>query len=258
MQICVLGGDVRMDHAAAALQKRGYCVTRTLENKSGEVLLLPIRYSTDGLHVSGTQVTLTDAVQKRRLILGGLPPVQAPHARVLDYTAREWLLQENARLTAEGAVVLLAGHTDRALYGADVGVLGMGRIATHLCRLLIALGAGVTVYARKPTALQEVAKMGARAVSSAEGLPVAAVRSHDALLNTVPARLLGATVLSHSRPGMLYLELASAPGAVEREAAERAGIRYIDGQGLPGKYAPCSAGELIATCVAEHLKEEEI
>lgn len=256
MQICVLGGDVRMDHVAAALQKRGHLVTRTDQNQPGEVLILPIRYTTDGLHVSGTRVAVHDAIGQRRLIFGGLPPAQAPLAHVQNYAADEWLLQENARLTAEGAVVLLAGQLDRALYGADIGVLGMGRIATFLCRMLSALGADVTVYARKEAALQRACEMGARAVSLADTLPVAAVRDHDALLNTVPSLILGGELLSHSRPGLVYLELASAPGGIDRAAAERMGVIYIDGQGLPGKYAPRSAGELIAAYVSDYLTRE--
>lgn len=258
MQICVLGGDVRMDHAAASLQKMGYGVERTDRIPgAAQVLVLPVRYSTDGLFISGTKVPLGQAVAGCRTVIGGgVSGLDIPHARVYDYMCDETVVSANARLTAEGAAVLVAGQMDRALYGADLAVVGMGRIATFLCEILHALGAQVTVYARKEQALHKAVRMGARAVSIAGGMPEQIVSAHDAVLNTVPYVLLDQGLLLHSRPGMLYVELASSPGGIDRRAAERYGVRLVDGQGIPGKYAPRSAGELIAVYVDEILRRE--
>ena len=52
------------------------------------------------------------------------------------------------------------------------------------------------------------------------------------------------------------LELASLPGGFDADAAARFGLHVIDGQGIPGKYAPRTAGELIAAYTKDALRGE--
>ncbi len=256
-EICIVGGDARMDYAARALQACGYAVTRTNDvlPKQPSVLLLPVKSTADGTHVSGTGVALAEvatcAAQGSVIIGGGLPKTLCG----FDYMKNEAFLYDNARLTAEGALVLLGSSTDGELFGADVAVIGMGRIAECLCPLLRAVGARVTVYARRPEVLSRARAMGAQAVRFSGALPASSAQ-HQIVCNTVPHVLYGRELLASARRDILLMELASAPGGFDMNAIERLGLQYVNGQGLPGKYAPRAAGELIADYVINVLKGE--
>lgn len=53
------------------------------------------------------------------------------------------------------------------------------------------------------------------------------------------------------------IELASAPYGVDFEAARKNGIDVIRASGLPGKYTPKTAGEIIGKRIEELLREEK-
>lgn len=229
-QICLVGGDARMEYAARALEAAGHRVARI------------------------TPEEIAQAAQQGSVIVGGGLPEGCSG---LDYLQNEAFLYDNARLTAEGALILLGSSTQGALFGADVGVIGMGRIAECLCPLLRAVGAHVTVYARRAEALARARAMGACTVQFGDRLPASAAR-HDMICNTVPHVLFDTELLSLMRRDALLLELASAPGGFDRAVAEALGLPIINGQGLPGKYAPRAAGERIAAFVLDTLKEETL
>ena len=54
----------------------------------------------------------------------------------------------------------------------------------------------------------------------------------------------------------LLIDLASAPGGVDAEVARGLGMPVIWALSLPGKYAPVTAGEIIADCVLSMLQGE--
>ena len=229
-QICLVGGDARMEYAARSLEAAGHTVTRIPPSE------------------------IAQAREQGSVIVGGGLPEGCGG---LDYLQNEAFLYDNARLTAEGALILLGSSTTGELLGADVGVIGMGRIAECLCPLLRAVGAHVTVYARRAEALARARAMGADTVRFFERLPNDAAK-HGMICNTVPHVLFDVELLSLMRRDALLLELASAPGGFDRAAAEARGLQYVNGQGLPGKYAPRAAGERIAAFVLDALKEETL
>ena len=227
-QICLVGGDARMEYAARALEAAGHRVARI------------------------TPEEIAQAAEQGSLVVGGGLPAGSGG---LDYLQNEAFLFDNARLTAEGALVLLGSSTKGELLGADVGVIGMGRIAQCLCPLLLAVGARVTVYARRAEALSRARAMGACTVQFGDRLPASAAR-HDMICNTAPCVLFDPGLLALVSRDSLLLELASAPGGFDRAAAEALGLQMINGQGLPGKYAPRAAGQRIAAFVLDAIQKE--
>ena len=78
---------------------------------------------------------------------------------------------------------------------------------------------------------------------------------YDVIFNTVPALVVGEEILSRQDPDTLLLELASAPGGIHRQAAERCGLRVVDAPSLPGRFSPKASGELIKEAVYHMLRE---
>lgn len=176
------------------------------------------------------------------------------HVRLFDYMQEQELQWRNAIPTAEGAICLAMQRLDQTLHGAHIAVLGYGRIATALCERLDALGAKVTVAARHPTALVRIELAGYRPLPIKDEhslLPL--TTGYDLIFNTVPYRLLTEPLLAQLHPKTILVELASAPGGWDPALVEEK--RAIYAPGLPGKYAPKTAGDIVAHTVFSLLKE---
>ena len=156
--------------------------------------------------------------------------------------------EKNAQLTAEGAVFTAAYRLDSALMGLPCLVVGYGRIGRALTEKLRALGAHVTVAARREES---------RAAAGG-GIPIEGITDALPLMrvafNTVPSPVIGEKELTAVRPGTLLLELASAPYGIDLQRAAALGLNASVESGVPGNYCPRSAAELLI----EYMKKEGI
>ena len=141
----------------------------------------------------------------------------------------------------------------RTVWGGDFLVLGYGRIGRALAERLRLLGGGVTVAARSAVQRAEAQGAGCRVEALAE-LP-ALLPGCDTVVNTIPALVLPRTLLQMLPRGALVLDLASRPGGVDLASAEQLGVRVEPAPGLPGRYAPETAGTLVAQA-ALHLLQD--
>ena len=170
-----------------------------------------------------------------------------------DYFARPELAVYNAIPTAEGCIGILLQQRTRTLWGAEVLVLGFGPVGQALAVRLSALGAGVTVCARRPEqrALAESLGLRAAPLTALAGLAPA----FDTVVNTIPAPVLGAAQLRCLPRGALILDLASRPGGTDFAAARELGLRAEHALSLPARCAPETAGALVAHTVEVILQE---
>lgn len=157
-----------------------------------------------------------------------------------DYYAREELMVGNAFLTAEGALGVAIREYEGAINGAHCLVTGFGRIGKALCMSLKGLGAKVDCCARKSEDLTAIRAIGCAPLKYEE-----IHGAYDVIFNTVPARVLTAQILSRQRPDTLLIELASQPGGMDLEAAQRLKLRVKNAPSIPGRMSPRAAGELI-------------
>jgi dipicolinate synthase subunit A len=150
------------------------------------------------------------------------------------------LMIQRAPTVAEGAVGLAIANTEVSIHDSQVTVIGFGRIGFTMTRLLLAMGAHVTVVARNPVQRARAWELGARP------LPLeqlgAGVAGAAMVFNTVPALLLTREILSQMQPDVFVLDLAGAPGGTDFAAAQELGVRAMLGRGL-GKRAPRTAGQ---------------
>lgn len=181
---------------------------------------------------------------------------RAHNNKIIDYYAREELSVLNAVPTAEGAVEIAMHELPVTVFGMKAGVVGYGRVGRVLAKLLIALGAEVTVFARAADARAWARIYGCRAADIPD-LPVLA-KELLCLFSTVPAPIITAKTLVALPDGALVIDLASSPGGVDLAAAEKAGVRTISALSLPGRVAPDSAGRIIAETIENILFQEGI
>lgn len=173
--------------------------------------------------------------------------------RLRDYYAQEAFRAVNAVVAAEGALGILLSETASTLWKSRVLILGWGRLGKALAPRLSALGADVAVSARTPGDMAWISAGGF------EPLDTRLLKGHlgafDIVVNTVPALVLTSDLLSELKPPVLLLDLASGPGGVDFEAAEKLDLKALHALSLPGKWAPDTAAAAIKGAVYNILAE---
>ncbi len=276
--ISILGGDLRQVYLARLLSEDGWMVTTWGLEKGGgdggapldqalegDILLLPMPVCRNGmLHLPLTDTELEAErlwarLRYDQLLLGGMTGdlsrrLMADYGlTLLDYYDREETQVANAVPTAEGALQLAMESTDRTLHDSRCLIIGYGRIGRLLADRLLALGAEVTVSARKYGDLAWIEAWGCRGVQT--GALTGQLDRFDLIFNTAPALILDGTRLRETREDCVIIDLASAPGGVDLEAAKRLSRQAIPAPGLPGKIAPRTAAAAIRDSVYHILEE---
>lgn len=185
-------------------------------------------------------------------VLGG-PIADCPFARYTDLSQSEELKTRNAVTTAEGALDALIRNTDTAIFGLPVLVIGYGAIGKRLSHVLQALGAHVTLAARR----REHRVYGEYAGYTVQDTKNLSLQGIRAVFNTVPFPVVTPEVLKTCDDAIPFFELASAPGGFDAKQVEQRGHRVIPCPALPGKVAPITAGEDLAKVVLSLLPTQE-
>ena len=284
--IAVIGGDLRQVHLAGLLSAEGFTVfsvglDRDTELAAGvqkyasaeeavkkaECVILPLPYSVDGDNVNApfarTPIPLDeiwDAADSSKLIIGGkfsekVRDLSRRHNFMLvDYYEREELAILNTIPTAEGAIQIALEELPITIYNANCLVMGFGRVAKTLARDLFALGAKVSVCARKYADLAWIQVLGYRPIHISKiGEDIG---RYDVIFNTIPAKVLNEGLLSSLKHGCLVIDLASKPGGVDFETAGRLGTKTVLALSLPGKVAPITSGAMMKDTIMNILSEE--
>ena len=283
LHFSIIGGDLRQGKLAELLARDGHAVhtfglehlpeplsvpqVNTLEQATAfaDCVILPLPMcGADGLNLPFGKTRcslgrLMTALRPDQIICAGMvdPAVsQTAIGRGLvihDYFAREELAIANTIPTVEGAIGLAMEEMPITLHGANILVIGYGRLGKLLSERLNALGAHVAVSARR---YDDFAWIKAYGISP---LHTASLEAHlpqfDVIFNTVPAQVLDQKRLSLLSPGCLCIDLASRPGGIAFEAAAALGVKAIWALSLPGKVAPVTAGQAIRDTIYNILQE---
>ena len=256
-RFAVVGSDARQAAAGRALARAGYTVGGVQQLPQADCILLPLPLEQADLSLA----QLLGAAKPGALALGGkvtesaLSIARAAGVELVDYFARPELTVYNAIPTAEGCIGILLERRSRTLWGAAVLVLGFGPVGRALAVRLAALGARVTVAARRPVQRAMAEELGLRAVPLTELAAEAA--AFDTVVNTIPAPVLTAQVLAALPKKSLIVDLASKPGGTDFAAARRLGHTALHALSLPTVWAPDTAGEALARTVQTILQERE-
>lgn len=296
VKLALLGGDMRQLSVVRELTAlgfdvhlwgidRAFCSVADISPECSweeaiedcRVLILPLPVSYDGVRVNcpllsdfeGVKLSkVLNRLSKDTPVLGGkfsstvMTMFSEYGVKCLDYFLREELQIKNAVPTAEGAIALAMNELPITLSGAKAAVLGYGRIGKILAHKLKVLDVDVTVAARKYEDLAFAESYGFHGlhldysgdVNSLEAL----TNGYDVIFNTIPFLVLGKTVIDKLSTSTLIIDLASAPGGVDFNAAKARQLKVLQALSLPGKCSPYTAGKIISQTIIQILEEEGI
>lgn len=273
--IAVFGGDARQAHAAQIFQAAGWqvrlwdipeikalqqgeyqCNSLAEACHGADVVLGPVPFKD---YIS-TQA-LTELLQPGQIFIAGmLPKALCETLHQAGITCYDLLLRQdfavlNAISTAEGAIAEAIRASSGNLHLSPVLVLGYGRCAKPLVKKLQGLQAHVTVAARKWDDACAAIANGCEVIDFTT-MPLHLPR-FAYVFNTVPANIIDAAMLQSISPQATLIDIATAPGGIDFEAAKRLGRNARLCPSLPGKYAPRASGECLAQIVRIILDERE-
>lgn len=279
IKIAVIGGDDRELILVAELVKMGatvavagfpremvghgaFVVNSLMEAcKDAEVVILPLPgtspqgmvraiYAENPLVL--TEEVMAAMAEKALIIIGSARSFLKEWAFRRNYSLIEVAEMDelailNSIPSAEGALQIAMEETQITIHGSQSCIIGFGRVAVTLARMLKALGAEVTVVARNRGQLARAYEMGCTRAEYADLKQI--MNYADIVFNTVPSLVLTRDILKHARQETVVIDLASQPGGTDFEAANTFGLKAILAPGLPGKVAPVSAGKILADVI---------
>ena len=280
-ELIFLGGDLRFIYAAAKMNKKYSCSIYGFDTLDEEIksfapvvdvitpcenVVLPLPMSRNCDYITAPysnknipiSVAIDACTKGGTIFCGRVCPALHKMCReksitLIDYYEREELIVLNAAITAEGAIEIIMREKAQAVMNMNILVIGYGRIAKVLSGYLNALGANVTVCARKFSDLAWARIMGCNAVHINDISDT--LDDYDTVVNTVPAQVLDKSKLLRLRNDCLIIDLASKTGIEDTELAKEVGVKVIWALSLPGKVAPITAGEIIADTILNIMEK---
>lgn len=259
----IIGGDLRQTYLMEALKKQGHTVYHWGLSPSedgsyealvrdSDVILLPLPVSS--LEESFLKELFPQLTGK--IVLGGMVSSfvkalgEIHGVTVYDYYDSEAVQQYNAIPTVEGAIALTIQNRHKTIWNSSCLITGYGRIGKLLACRLRALGADVTVAARRESDRAAGRAMGHCMIPFERLYEV--LPKVEILYNTVPSPIFDRSKLTLLPEDCLLMELASKPGGFAPEALEGLSRTYIPAGGLPGKVTPKTAAEILQSSI-EHI-----
>lgn len=269
----VLGGDFRQCFLANFLVEKGYtvhafalpCFTGlsphvTIETSFSEaiakssVVIPPTPFTKDGktLFVLKPQEgiipidSFLEVLQANQTFVANSIPswvmeqVGKKTLRIRDLSLSSFFQQQNAYLTAEGLLVPLLSLTSFSLMDQKILILGYGRCGEEIATLLSRFTTDIYVLDKDPKRLQLAKQLGLTPIANTD--QATDLSTYSVIINTIPEPVLDRKAVITAPAQCVFFDIASAPGGFP-EAWKATNVYRCPG--LPGKYMPKTAGELL-------------
>ena len=249
----IIGGDKRISMLAEKLKRDGNNV-KTYANKVDEIEELDKLedvYKTNydivisSMPLTKDKINVYTPLSEKIISIEELKKIAKDKILITgdDILKDEATTILNTIPTAEGAIQIAMEETNYTLHNSKALVLGFGRVGKILCNKLKGIGMEVYAEARKSTDLAWIKAYGYKEI------PIEKLKENickmDVVFNTIPYKILDKSTLILMSKETLIIDLASGPGGVDYEIAEKLGIKAILASALPGKVAPDSASDYI-------------
>ena len=283
MKALFLGGDVRQKYACEYLIKNNIDAEyESLDHiddvvkmkiKGADIIALPIPFSRDEINVNLSMQNkiriydLISLINRESITFGGQFSKEVKdyfishNITYIDYFDIEAFQIQNALLSAEGAIYYAKQKFQRCIYGSEIAILGFGRIGKILAYLLHLQGAKITVCARKDSDFTWSRLIGFNGVKMKISGNMSNLNlidnKYDIIFNTIPSWIMDEEFAKRKNSNTIIIDLASHPFGIDEKLVSKYNLVYYRETGIPGRYAPESAGEIIATTILNNINNME-
>lgn len=282
--ISIIGADLRQIYMIKSLYDKGYTIytyginndlvtdkirkTSSLDEAMQEsnILICPIPFSKDNKDIAFLNLYedknvkhFMEGLNEKHILFAGIIPDYLSSYCIrnkityYDFMKMNDVAILNAIATAEGTVAEAIKRSTINLHGSKSLVLGFGRCAQVLASKLKALDVDVYISARNKDDIAFSIAYGYQGILL-DNLEKD-LKSFDFVFNTIPALILTRDKLKKLSPYVTIIDIASAPGGIDYNAADNLNLNASLCLGLPGIYSPKSSGEILADVVETILIE---
>lgn len=290
MDISVIGGDLRIIRLAEMYSKEKgvenvytYGLEKYLKNNIAEdgeigkgkikicktlgeainnskVVISGMPFTKDNISVnapfSSDKITINELfelLEGKTFIAGGVPKNLSENKKIniIDLLKSEKLTILNAIPTVEGTIKIAIEEREETIHESNILICGYGRIGKILCDRFKSLGANIYCTARKEADLAWIREKRYIPLEYEELYKY--LPEFDIVINTVPTIIIDKQELDNLRKNVLIIDLASAPGGINKEYAQSIGINVITALGIPGKEMPKTAARYIKDIIDEAI-----
>lgn len=150
---------------------------------------------------------------------------------------------ENAIQTAEAALMLIIRATSISIFNMRLIIFGYGRLGRALAKIFSGLGLNFAICTN------DYYERASAHISCKDVYDLnAPIEDADVIVNTIPAKIFSSERLRSATKCTYILDLASFT-SVDSCDLESLSLTYDNALGLPGKYSPKSAGEILAKAI---------
>ncbi len=280
MNISVIGGDLRIIELAKLFDKNGdnVCLLgfenleeKILENskitkittlnnsvKTADLVITSIPISKDGKYINSPYSNekivvkeLFELTKNKKIITGNVTEKiqecinKNNNNEIIDILKLEELAIKNSIPTAEGAIQIAMEKSLITIHNSNCLILGFGRIGKILAKMLKGMGANVYCEARKQQDLAWIETCGYSKIDLKNLNNELEKIEFDFIFNTIPSLILDEKNLKFINKQCIIIDLASKPGGVDFEEANKLGLVTNWALALPGKVAPKTAAKYI-------------
>ncbi len=170
----------------------------------------------------------------------------------LDLLQDRHLIWQNAHLTAEALLGKIITTTVFSLRHSNVFVFGFGTCGMNIARLMKQMDCNLFIVDHTPENLSRATSFGYQTTLTVQLRHL--LKEADIIINTVPQPILKPEHYALLKKSCVLYEIASYPYGLDHALAEEYSLSFYTCPGLPGKYTPQAAGELIAKQIISHLE----
>lgn len=158
----------------------------------------------------------------------------------------------NTIATAEGAICEAIKRSPINLHQSSCAILGYGRCGRTLSHYLKGMFCNICVVSRQAEECAQAALIADKTGTLQDFESY--VDEFDFIFNTIPSMVVPSRLLEKMKSSVTIIDIASAPGGVDFNAARELGISAVLCPGLPGKYAPVSSARAVKETI-EKIKD---
>ncbi len=160
----------------------------------------------------------------------------------------------NTIATAEGAICEAIKRSPINLHQSSCAILGYGRCGRTLSHYLKGMFCNICVVSRQAEECAQAALIADKTGTLQDFESY--VDEFDFIFNTIPSMVVPSRLLEKMKSSVTIIDIASAPGGVDFNAARELGISAVLCPGLPGKYAPVSSARAVKETI-EKIKDSK-